>query len=418
MGEMPRIDSPPRTLDLSTLMQAQTCVEAAIELIRLGLGPIPISSPYSKGQSPGKNPVPGDDWGIREWDEPKLKLHWKKHPKASVGIRLGMWSVWDIEDDGPGGEGTFLELVGGEEIATAGWGAGKGKHRLFLPDAHLYGIVDKCNFERDAKFPDLGLRFGAGPGFARQLQSVIPPSLTTIRHQTKGKPDTFTVGGPRAWNGVPIVARLPDIFFENLKRRLAGPTKALQVVGTQHLDPVRRRRHGRRPSPHYLFSPAYPEAIRGGNNKNSGHGQQFAAACVLVDGFGLTYEQAWPILWDYNLSRSHPPESERGIEHKLRDAIAKNPSPSLRLLNAHRNGHASNHHPSEGFVGFVGTQNHANGGNSTRNGDQNGVRRFRRYLKPKKRGKSNPPPSTPRQGRSPACSGRFPSSTPIYSRPR
>jgi hypothetical protein len=52
------------------------------------------------------------------------------------------------------------------------------------------------------------------------------------------------------------------------------------------------------------------------------HGQDtaFRAACVLVHGFGLSEEQAWPFALEYN-ARCAPPWSQHELKHKLRSAL-------------------------------------------------------------------------------------------------
>lgn len=51
-----------------------------------------------------------------------------------------------------------------------------------------------------------------------------------------------------------------------------------------------------------------------------GHDTAFRAACVLVHGFGLSEEQAWPFALEYN-ARCAPPWSQHELKHKLRSAL-------------------------------------------------------------------------------------------------
>lgn len=55
-----------------------------------------------------------------------------------------------------------------------------------------------------------------------------------------------------------------------------------------------------------------PAAVSGQN----GHGATFHAACVLVQGFGLSPQQAMPLLEEFNL-RCEPPWSAQELQHKL-----------------------------------------------------------------------------------------------------
>jgi hypothetical protein len=52
-----------------------------------------------------------------------------------------------------------------------------------------------------------------------------------------------------------------------------------------------------------------------------GHDKLYRAACVLAHGFGLSYDQALPILRRWNQEKAHPPESEPQLHHKLTDAL-------------------------------------------------------------------------------------------------
>jgi hypothetical protein len=58
-----------------------------------------------------------------------------------------------------------------------------------------------------------------------------------------------------------------------------------------------------------------PDAISGQN----GHGQTFSVAKALILGWGLSIEEAWPRMFEYN-SRCEPPWTEKELAHKLSDA--------------------------------------------------------------------------------------------------
>lgn len=58
-----------------------------------------------------------------------------------------------------------------------------------------------------------------------------------------------------------------------------------------------------------------PAAVSGSN----GHNATYAAACALVKGFGLSVEEARPIMEEFN-GRCSPPWSARELEHKLAQA--------------------------------------------------------------------------------------------------
>jgi hypothetical protein len=58
-----------------------------------------------------------------------------------------------------------------------------------------------------------------------------------------------------------------------------------------------------------------PEAISGSH----GHNALFRVACVLVNGFAMSDDEALSILWSYN-ERCQPPWNERELRHKLSEA--------------------------------------------------------------------------------------------------
>jgi hypothetical protein len=84
----------------------------------------------------------------------------------------------------------------------------------------------------------------------------------------------------------------------------------------------------------YVNAPGFPASVAG----QHGHDRLYHVASVLIDGFGLSYHQAMPILQAWNQARAHPPESDKQLQHKLTDAIKTHPTPSRRLLNADRSG--------------------------------------------------------------------------------
>jgi putative DNA primase/helicase len=66
---------------------------------------------------------------------------------------------------------------------------------------------------------------------------------------------------------------------------------------------------------------AYLARIPGAVSGQRGHDQTFHAACVLVKGFGLTIDEARPLLHDWNKSCA-PPWNRAELEHKLKSAAA------------------------------------------------------------------------------------------------
>ncbi len=58
-----------------------------------------------------------------------------------------------------------------------------------------------------------------------------------------------------------------------------------------------------------------PGAVSG----QSGHNDTFQAACILVQGFGLSPEQAWPLMVEFN-AKCSPQWSDKELRHKLSGA--------------------------------------------------------------------------------------------------
>ena len=86
----------------------------------------------------------------------------------------------------------------------------------------------------------------------------------------------------------------------------AREEETLLSVGRQQIDPNRIRR--------YLDS--MPESVSG----EAGHTKLFKAAKVLVHGFGLTPDEAFPFLASFN-QRCQPPWNEHQLRYKLSQAL-------------------------------------------------------------------------------------------------
>ena len=288
----------------------------------------------------GKRPI-GAGWGRDRATTSLINGRFDRHPKAGVGACLGPGKgpggEWlsDFECDGPEGLGSLETLLGGEVPETVGWSSSRGPHRLFLIDqeriapilARLGKFTARAGLEKGvykfSSLPGLELRLG---GEGKQIQSAVPPTVGTS-------------GEPRAWNDADAIAWAPDAFYNTLEAiaRQADDDARKATPPPRAKRPTRPKADGPTPESRaraYVFSDKFPESIEG----NRGHDQLFYAACCLVDGFGLTYDQALPIFRDWNEQKAHPPEHEGQVEHKLRDAIDLHPHPSLRLLNAERNG--------------------------------------------------------------------------------
>lgn len=105
------------------------------------------------------------------------------------------------------------------------------------------------------------------------------------------------------------------------KRTIPAPKRSPRDSG--RLDAATRARL-------CVMSDRHPDAIEGSH----GHDVLYSAAVAIIDGFGLGFDEGYPILSDFNQAKAVPPESDYQVRHKLESAISKHPTPSLRLLNA------------------------------------------------------------------------------------
>lgn len=73
---------------------------------------------------------------------------------------------------------------------------------------------------------------------------------------------------------------------------------------------------------------SYLATIEGAISGQGGHNKTFRLACVLIQKFELTIEQAWPLFAEWN-QQCEPPWSEKELLHKLQDALRLRPFLSM-----------------------------------------------------------------------------------------
>jgi hypothetical protein len=115
-------------------------------------------------------------------------------------------------------------------------------------------------------------------------------------------------GVPYQWVGdVLPPSALPPLKVSWLRERKPRRVVAPAVPATNAGNAVWRAR-------------AYLANIEGAISGMRGHDRTFRVACVLTIKFGLTLEQAWPLLVEWN-EICEPPWSEKELLHKLQDAL-------------------------------------------------------------------------------------------------
>jgi hypothetical protein len=117
-------------------------------------------------------------------------------------------------------------------------------------------------------------------------------------------------------SGLPAKSELPLFKVSWTRERVRRSLHPIEF--TDHPDVMVRRAR------------SYIAHIEGAISGQRGHDRTFRVACVLIQKFGLTTEQAWPLFLEWN-QQCEPPWSERELLHKLQDAHR------VRFTNPRRN---------------------------------------------------------------------------------
>ena len=207
-------------------------LDTAIDLLGRGFWVIatyPAGVKLGNRLTKGKEPI-GEAWGLKQWDERRLRKAFQEYPAAGVGICFGpgrgpggSWLI-DLEGDGPQADESLAILLGGEILPTLSWSSTRGWHHSFTADGErLLKLLAAAGAKEEAgikagvwhleALPDLEIRVGGykNDGSVKQVQSVVPP--------TPG-----TDGKPRAWNDTEDVAELPGAAYgvlEGVAERIA-----------------------------------------------------------------------------------------------------------------------------------------------------------------------------------------------------
>ncbi|MEW4569731.1 AAA family ATPase [Tautonia sp. JC769] len=218
-----------------------------------------------------------------------------------------------------------------DDLTARGWpppilaDSGNGYHlryRVDLPSDDG-GLIARALKAADARFSDD--RVQIDPKLFNPARVIkLYGSMARKGDSTPNRPHRWTavLEGPTSRGDYHVV---PRELLEALASEAPSPADRESNVwsmtaGTGAADRARA----------YIFAPGFPDAIEGEN----GHGRLYHVACVLVDGFGLSEADAYPIFAEWNEAKARPPESEKQLRHKLADAVKNHPSPSCKLLNA------------------------------------------------------------------------------------
>jgi hypothetical protein len=300
-----------------TIVGPATPLDAALWALDEGLWPVCIT-PWNdrRSKSPGKAPI-GKAWGVERPERAFLEATYRRHPQAGVGLKLGAEGrVVDLDIDDPDQAGPVLARLFPDGLPeTARWENAAGRfHLLFRYDDRLANL-GKSIIKGGEHYPGLEVRIGAPPGDARQLQSVIPPSL-------------MTNGAARRWAHFGPILALPESVIRDLEAHAVtqpGPPSAKSPAapprvrdagrrttssdGTtiSHDDPLSRARK---------YLDGCPPAVSG----NGGHTQTLKVATAIGPGFDLAPDVAFAMLRDHYNPRCDPPWTEAELRHKVEDA--------------------------------------------------------------------------------------------------
>jgi P4 family phage/plasmid primase-like protien len=269
------------------VQQTKTTVkDAAIEYAKRGWSSIPV--PYRS-----KAPVL-DAWQNLRLTAETLGDYFNGRPQ-NIGVLLGEPSGWliDVDLDHP------YAVEERENFLPA---TGLMFGRTSKPLSHLLYQATAPVATHQRKLPGVGmiveLRSTGG-------QTVFPPSV----HEKGESIEWHTYGEPLLIAPEELRACV-DALADRVTQRLGiDPTTVPAKTTTGKAAPPDVTDRAAR------YIAKIPGAISG----QGGHDQTFHVACVLVLGFALTPDQAYPLLVEYN-EKCQPPWSDKELRHKLDDA--------------------------------------------------------------------------------------------------
>jgi hypothetical protein len=123
-------------------------------------------------------------------------------------------------------------------------------------------------------------------------------------------PNSVTPDGSYTWlgKGLFAISELPLAKIGWTRQRTRRRFHAVTLDGEPGMM-VRRAR-------------AYVAKIPGAVSGQNGHRATFRVACILILKFGMSAQEAWPLLLEFN-ERCEPPWTEKELRHKLEDALKK-----------------------------------------------------------------------------------------------
>jgi hypothetical protein len=230
----------------------------------------------------------------------------REFPDAGLAVVLGPVSGLLVMDvDGPEAHAELVKRLGIEPVAPKVL-SGSGKPSRY----HLFFRHPAVATRAKITPWHPKLEFRGNKGIV-----VLPPSL----HRS-GQRYRWAPGQSLDDLALPDV---PDAVLEALSERAAKDAGQTQQADRPVLTPAELTSVQKRAR---AYLAKLPPAIEG----QGGDQQTFTAACTLVVGFGLSPDDALPLLKEYN-RRFQPPWAEAELLHKLQEADRR-PGPRGTLL--------------------------------------------------------------------------------------
>jgi hypothetical protein len=155
----------------------------------------------------------------------------------------------------------------------------------------------------------LGYRARKGVRVGNHVKVKGKPIDIRAENGLEVQPPSETEHGAYVWLGPGLIPKseLPVAKVGWTRKQVRR--KAREVIVDDPSSMVRRAR-------------AYVAKIEPAISGQRGHDRTFRCCCAMVQKFGLSFEQAWPLLLEWN-ERCQPPWSERELRHKLEDALKR-----------------------------------------------------------------------------------------------
>jgi hypothetical protein len=267
---------------------------AALNYLRLGFSIVP--------QLPGKKHprVKWKQFQERPPTEEEVRCWFRRWPPAGVAVVLGAVSgLFAIDVDGEQADAALRERLGGEPAAPKVLsGSGKPcRYHLFF---RAPGLPTRAKIT--PWHPNLEFRGDRGV-------IVLPPSL-----HMSGNCYAWAAG--RSLDDLPL-PELPAPVLEALAERAARDGRAAaKATARRPAVPAAGLAGLQQRALESLAAAGKAVAGQGGDAKT------YRAACRLVHGFGLSPEQALPVLKEWNRTHCEPPWEEAELVRKLGRAAA------------------------------------------------------------------------------------------------